>query len=111
MGELLLPEDISIIDDPTLTEWAGFDLNGHYAYDEEGTKAQPAVLVENGVFKGFLMSRSPIKGFQQSNGHGRAQVWRQPVARMANTIVSTTNPVPFEKLKDQLRATLASNKR
>ncbi|NCG17425.1 MAG: peptidase U62 [Rhodobacterales bacterium] len=104
VGELLLPEDISIIDDPTLTEWAGFDLNGHYAYDEEGTKAQPAVLVENGVFKGFLMSRSPIKGFQQSNGHGRAQVWRQPVARMANTIVSTTNPVPFEKLKDQLRA-------
>ena len=104
VGELLLPEDISIIDDPTLTEWAGFDLNGHYAYDEEGTKAQPAVLVENGVFKGFLMSRSPIEGFQQSNGHGRAQVWRQPVARMANTIVSTKNPVPFEKLRGQLRA-------
>ncbi|MFT4621806.1 MAG: TldD protein [Myxococcota bacterium] len=38
------------------------------------------------------MSRSPIPGFDQSNGHGRAQAGRQPVARMANTIVQTSEP-------------------
>ena len=30
-------------------------------------------VVEKGVLKGFLMSRSPVRGFEHSNGHGRRQ--------------------------------------
>ena len=104
VGQKLLPEQISIFDDPTLAEYAGFRLNGHYAYDEEGVPAQRAVLVDKGVFQGFLMSRSPIEGFDSSNGHGRAQEGRLPVARMANTIVETTEPVPYDELRALLLA-------
>ena len=106
VGEQLLPSSISIVDDPTVQMAAGEYLNGYYRYDQEGSPAQPAVLVEDGVFRGFLMSRSPIEGFAQSNGHGRAQTWRQPVARMANTIVTTTEPRTEAQLRRQMAAEL-----
>ncbi len=102
VGQQILPPTISIVDDPRLEQWAGIDLNGHYAYDEEGVPAQEAVLVDRGVFTGFLMSRSPIEGFDRSNGHGRAQEEREPVARMANTILKTSEPVPYERLRQML---------
>lgn len=111
VGEKLLPEDITIVDDPRVAEYAGEDLNGHYAYDQEGVPAREAVLVDKGVFQGFLMSREPIEGFGESNGHGRAQVWRQPVARMANTIVKTSKPVPYDQLRKKLIAEAKSQGR
>ncbi|MBA3403057.1 MAG: hypothetical protein H0U13_00010 [Gemmatimonadaceae bacterium] len=104
IGKQLLPTTISIVDDPNVAQLAGHDLNGHYAFDEEGQPARKAVLVDNGVFRGFLMGRSPIEGFAQSNGHGRAQMGRAPQARMANTIVETTDPVPYALLRSQLLA-------
>ena len=38
-----------------------------------GTRALSVSVVENGILKTFLMSRSPIEGFPHSNGHGRRQ--------------------------------------
>lgn len=104
VGQQVMPAFVSVIDDPTLATYAGESLNGHYAYDQEGQPAQRAVLVDNGVFEGFLMARSPIDGFAHSNGHGRAQPYRQPVARMANTILTTTKPQPIAELRRQLVA-------
>ena len=106
IGQQLLPSSIDVYDDPTLASYAGEDLNGYYRYDQEGIPAQRAVLVEDGVFVGFLMSRSPIEGFGQSNGHGRAQAWRQPVARMANTVVETDDPHTEAQLRAMLRREL-----
>ena len=34
-------------------------------------------LVENGVLRGFLQSRSPVESGQVSNGHGRRS-WGRP---------------------------------
>jgi predicted Zn-dependent protease len=104
VGQKILPAAISIVDDPTLSTLAGQELNGFYAFDEEGQPAQRAVLVDHGVFQGFLMSRSPIEGFDHSNGHGRAQPGMKPVSRMANTILETTAPMPYGKLREQLLA-------
>jgi predicted Zn-dependent protease len=109
----LLPPEISIFDDPTLSTWAGEFLNGHYAYDQEGQPAQRAWIVRDGVFEGFLMSRSPldIEGFAKSNGHGRAASYRQPTARMANTIVTSSKPVPYAELRAQLLREIAQQGR
>ncbi len=111
VGQQILPTSISIFDDPSLPSWSGFDLNGHYAYDEEGVPAQRAVLVERGVFRGFLMSRSPIAGFDRSNGHGRAQAGELPVSRMANTIVQAHDPKPDAELRRMLLAELKAQGR
>lgn len=111
VGDRILPATISVVDDPTVATWAGEMLNGHYRFDQEGVPAQKAVLVEKGVFRGFLMSRSPIAGFEHSNGHGRAQARQQPVARMANTILETTEPLPVDVLRKRMRAELVAQGR
>lgn len=111
VGELVLPASVSVFDDPTIATYAGEALNGHYRFDQEGIPAQRAVLVEHGVFEGFLMSRSPIEGFERSNGHGRAQVRRQPVARMANTILETTEPMTRDALRKRMVGELKTQKR
>ena len=104
VGEEIIPNFLSVYDDPTLDRRAGQQLNGHYAYDDEGVKAQRVTLVEDGVLKNYLKSRTPIEGSEDSNGHGRAQGTNNPMGRMANTIVeaSEEKSLPMEKLKAQL---------
>ncbi len=104
VGKQVLPTFLSIVDDPTLRTLRGEPLNGFYEYDEEGVKGQKAVLVEKGVLKGYLVSRRPVEGFLQSNGHGRSQGSRKPVARMANLIAESTKQVEDAELKKQLIA-------
>jgi predicted Zn-dependent protease len=71
-------------------------------YDDEGVKAQRASLVENGILKNFLMSRSPINNFPKSNGHGRAQAGRAPVGRQGVLVMESTQKVSWENLKQLL---------
>jgi predicted Zn-dependent protease len=102
IGRAVLPPFISIVDDPTLATLAGKSLNGYYQYDDEGIPAKRVPLVESGVLKNFLLSRHPVDGFLQSNGHGRGQSNRRPVARMANLIASSTKQVSDAQLKQML---------
>ena len=50
---------------PDAREFQGIALNGSYLYDDEGVKARRVPVVENGILKTFLMSRSPIDGFPE----------------------------------------------
>lgn len=100
----ILPDFISVYDDPTLKQLSGIDLNGHYQFDDEGVKAQRVPVVENGILKNFLMSRSPIKGFPNSNGHGRKQPGMRPVGRQGNLIVQASKTVPEANLRELLIA-------
>ena len=104
IGRAVLPPFITIVDDPTLSTLGGKSLNGYYRYDDEGIPAQRVPLVEGGVLKNFLLSRHPVDGFLRSNGHGRAQLNRRPVARMANLIASSTKQVSDAELKQMLIA-------
>jgi predicted Zn-dependent protease len=60
--------------------------------------------VENGILKTFLMSRSPIQGFNHSNGHGRRQTGAEIVSRQSNLIVESSKQVPESKLRELLIA-------
>jgi hypothetical protein len=48
------------------------------------------------------MSRSPISGFDHSNGHGRRQPGREVVSRQSNLIVESANTVPEARLRQML---------
>jgi TldD protein len=102
VGEKILPDFLSVTFDPTLKKVAGIDLNGYYEYDDEGVLGKPVKAVENGVLKSFLMSRSPIDGFDHSNGHGRRQPGLEVVSRQSNLLVTSTNSVSDEKLHQML---------
>ncbi|HOX45281.1 MAG TPA: TldD/PmbA family protein [Myxococcota bacterium] len=102
IGKQIIPPFLSVIDDPTLPAIDGVALNGFYRFDDEGVPAQRAELIAKGVLKSFLMSRTPLKGFLQSNGHGRSSGGEMPRARMGNTLVVSDRQVPFARLKEML---------
>ena len=102
VGGKVLPDFLSVLFDPTRRKINGIDLNGWYDYDDEGVKGQPVLAVDKGVLKTFLMSRSPIKGVDHSNGHGRRQPGREPESRQSNLIVESTNAVSDAKLRQLL---------
>jgi predicted Zn-dependent protease len=104
VGEPIMPAFVSVYDDPTLSRLGGADLNGFYRFDDEGVAAQRATLVSDGVLKGFLLSRSPTRGFAQSNGHGRRQEGRAVVSRQGNLVVEPKRIVSVNQLRDLLRA-------
>ena len=87
VGQQVLPTFLSVVDDPTMKEMDGIKLAGTYSYDNEGVPAQRVEVIEDGVLKNFLMSRMPIKNFDQSNGHGRNQPGLMPTGRQGNLIV------------------------
>jgi TldD protein len=104
VGEQILPDFISIKDDPTEADFGGQMLLGNYAFDDEGVPGENVQLVDHGVLKTFLMSRSPLVTIPQSNGHGRRQLGFVPVARQGNLIVSSSHTVTNDQLRQQLIA-------
>ena len=102
VGEPILPDFLSIVDDPTLKKLGNQDLLGYYQYDDEGVIAQRVSLVDHGVLQNFEMSRSPLVGFPHSNGHGRRQIGAAPVSRQGNLIVESNKTVTFAQLRAKL---------
>ncbi len=102
IGKKILPDFIQIVDDPTLRTLNNQTLNGHYTHDDEGVPARRTVLIEDGILKTFLTSRTPVEGVSKSNGHGRAQGTARPVARMGNLMVTSSKRVPRSRLKAML---------
>lgn len=106
IGRAVLPVWLDVYDDPTLARYGSVDLNGYYRFDDEGVPAQRASLVEDGLFRGFLMSRSPLAEVPHSNGHGRRSIGNPPLARMGNTIVEAGRTVSQARLIALLREEL-----
>ena len=105
VNEQVLPKDFSVYFDPTARRIAETDLAGYYLYDNQGVKARRVDVVGKGVLKTFLMSRTPIEGFSQSNGHGRNQPGLSPVARQSNLIVEVAPSAVQPDLKKLLLET------
>ena len=61
-----------IKDDPTITMYRDQALVGHYPIDDEGVVPVPVVIVERGILRGFIASRTPRDNASPSTGHGRA---------------------------------------
>jgi predicted Zn-dependent protease len=102
VGQPVLPDFLSVVSDPTLRHYGGTDLVGSYDYDDEGVKTRRVTAVDDGVLKNFLMSRTPIDGFPNSNGHARAQPGFTPVARQSNLLVLNSKPMSRAQLKSML---------
>jgi predicted Zn-dependent protease len=102
VGQLLLPNFISIVDDPTTAKLGSTVLLGNYPFDDEGIAAQRVTLVDHGVLRNFEMSRQPLNGFPLSNGHGRRQVGLPPESRQGNLIVESSYKVTNARLRQML---------
>lgn len=103
VGESILPDFIDVVFDPTIKERNGTELSGYYLFDDQGVKSEKVVSVNDGIFRSFLMARSPIEGFDHSNGHGRKQAGYNAVSRQSNLIVESSNKVDDDELVELLR--------
>ena len=104
LGATVLPGFLSVVFDPAVRKIEGIDLNGWYAYDDEGVPGQKVTAVDHGILEAFLMSRSPIKGFDHSNGHGRRQPGFEVVSRQSNLLVESNRKTSEAKLREMLIA-------
>jgi predicted Zn-dependent protease len=104
LGKPILPDFLSVSDDPTLTNFNGTPLSGHYSFDDEGQPARRVDLIKDGVLETFLMSRQPIASFSTSNGHGRSETGHMPTGRQGNLIVTSSKSVTDAELRAMLIA-------
>jgi len=104
LNQQVLPDFVSVEFDPTRKEFNDTDLIGSYEFDDEGVKARPVKLVENGTLKTFLLSRSPVGAFLHSNGHGRRQPGFEVVSRQSNLLVESSKQVSDKELRERLVA-------
>jgi predicted Zn-dependent protease len=102
LNQAVLPEFLSVTDDPTLRTLNGTRLAGWYEYDDEGVPAAKVEVIKNGILRNFLMSRMPIASSDHSNGHGRSQAGFMPVGRQGNLIVTSTHTVKDSELRQKL---------
>jgi hypothetical protein len=70
----ILPESLTVIDDPMMNTLEGKGLLGSYTVDDEAVPAQTVKLVSDGHLENYLIGRTPVRDFPESNGHARAGV-------------------------------------
>ncbi|HLJ45044.1 MAG TPA: metallopeptidase TldD-related protein [Bryobacteraceae bacterium] len=104
VGARILPTWMDVVDDPTQTDFHGQRLLGAYAYDLEGVAPKPLPLVEKGILRNFLTTRTPaLKGFETSNGHARMPgSYGARGSGFGNLFVRASETVPFADLKNRL---------
>lgn len=83
----VLPDFITVTDDPTATTAQGRSLMGTYAVDDEGVRGQPVTVIDKGELVSYLLGRQPIRDFPASNGHGRAGNAPAPGPAISNLFV------------------------
>jgi TldD protein len=93
LGQKVAASLIGVTDDPLQEIGPGkVPLYGAYRADDEGVAAQRVSLIEGGVLKSLLMSRTPRKEITRSNGHARAPRFAGPRAHVGNLFVTPAKP-------------------
>jgi len=104
----VLPDFLSVVDDPTSPSYRGQSLVGHYDIDDEGVPAQRVAVIDKGNLVNYLIGREPIRDFPVSNGHARARIpgnapaLTHAVPHVGNLIVNSSQTVSPEQLKKKL---------
>jgi TldD protein len=98
----ILPKFVSVVDDPTIKEFAGKKLIGSYDVDSEGVQSQPVTVVGEGMLENYLVGRQPIRDFPNSNGHGRASPGTAAFPTAGTLIFKSSEAAPAAELTKKL---------
>jgi TldD protein len=83
VGQVVASPLVTVTDDPTYPH-----SRGSINVDDEGNPPQPALLIEEGVLRGYLHDRLSAKHFGLGSGNGRRESFRAiPMPRMTNTML------------------------
>ncbi len=98
----VLPNFLTVIDDPTLRNFQGKSLVGTYEVDDDGVKAQPVTVVDNGTLINYLVGRQPIRDFPASNGHGREGTGTYPAPNVGVLLLKSKEAQSPEELRKRV---------
>ena len=71
LGARVLPRFLNVIDDPTAGSHGEAPLLGGYEVDEEGVRSRRTTVVQRGILKALLATRTPVSGVSNSTGNRR----------------------------------------
>ncbi len=100
----VLPDFLSVTDDPLTTTFNGQSLLGAYTVDDEGVPAQPVKVVVNGTLENYLIGRTPIRDLPESNGHGRAPIGQAAHSHSGVMIFKSNAPLSAAAMNARLLA-------
>jgi predicted Zn-dependent protease len=103
----VLPNFLTVVDDPTLQDFQGKSLVGNYHVDDDGVKAEPVTVVDKGILINYLVGRQPIRDFPASNGHGRAATGAFPSPSVGVLLVKSSEAQSPGELKQRLMQMVA----
>ena len=107
----VLPELLSVTDNPLRTEFDGEKLLGSYAVDAEGTPTDRVVLVTAGKLEGYDIGREPVRDFPVSNGHGRAAPGQPAHSRAGVVLITPAHALSPAEMDARLLALAKEQKR
>jgi hypothetical protein len=99
LGARVLPAFLSVVDDPTAAPHGQLVLFGGYSVDDQGVAAHPTQVVDHGILKTLLSSRTPATGVARSTGN-----FRGGIVAPSNMVVESTEGVTDAALRERLLA-------
>ena len=99
----VFPSFVTIQDQPKLETWGGKKLVGTAVVDDEGVECRDITLVEKGRLINLPLGRQPVEELERSNGHSRSTAQQMTVPGITNLLVTSSDPLPAEKMLRALR--------
>ncbi|WJG09723.1 metalloprotease TldD [Aliiglaciecola sp. LCG003] len=106
MGQQVAAKGVTVVDDGTLV-----DRRGSLSIDDEGTKSQRNVLIEDGILTGYMQDKlnARLMGVP-ATGNGRRESYAHlPMPRMTNTFMLEGQYSPEEIISSIKKGVYAPN--
>ena len=91
-GVRIMPDFFNVVDDPTAPYMGATEA------DDEGTPTVKVSMIEKGILKDFLRTRTPVRGYGDSNGHAMLPGLATP----SNLIVTATEKTSLAEMKKKM---------
>ena len=106
LGKRVAAKGITVVDDGSIAE-----RRGSLSVDDEGTRSQRTVLIEDGILTGYLLDRQNARLMgMDPTGNGRRESYAHPVLpRMTNTFMLAGSDAPDDILSSLERGIYAVN--
>jgi predicted Zn-dependent protease len=97
VGGRVLPEFLSVSDNPLLSDYKGARLLGSSKVDDDAVQTRETKLVEHGVLKTLLSTRDPVRSIPHSTGSRRG--WGPAPS---NLFVTSEKSLTTDELRKEL---------
>lgn len=98
LGSRVLPHAFSVVEDPTVRSYEGKRIGGSLV-DDEGVRTRATTLIDHGVLKTLLTTRTPVTGILRSTGSRRGGA-----AAVTNLFVTTDSALTDAQLRQRTLA-------